>query len=121
MTIDRKLTEDEFIARFKPVLNPIDPDDGFDGCLFYVGAQDPNLVRTELDCDGQRSRRRLRQGDKHHDRQWRYPIRRVRCGRKHHDDRWRAGLIFRCDGERHDDFEWRQPIRLQQGDRYYYR
>jgi hypothetical protein len=34
MTIDCELTEDDFIARFKPVPNPIDPDAGFDGCLF---------------------------------------------------------------------------------------
>jgi hypothetical protein len=61
MTIDCELTEDDFIARFKPVPNPIDPDAGFDGCLFetfgedlaYVQAQDPNLVWTVLDGDGQ--------------------------------------------------------------------
>ncbi len=55
------LTEDDFLARFKPVLNPIDPSAGLDGCLFetfgedlaYVQAQDPNLVWTLLDCDGQ--------------------------------------------------------------------
>ena len=61
MTIDCELTEDDFLARFKPVPNPIDPNAGFDGCLFetfgddlaYVQAQDPNLVWTVLDCDGQ--------------------------------------------------------------------
>jgi len=61
MTIDCDLTEDDFIARFKPVPNPIDPSAGFDGCLFetfgedlaYVQAQDPNLIWTVLDCDGQ--------------------------------------------------------------------
>ena len=55
------LTEDDFLARFKPVSNPIDPNAGFDGCLFetfgddlaYVRDQDPNLVWTVLDCDGQ--------------------------------------------------------------------
>ena len=57
------LTGDDFLARFKPVSNPIDPNAGFDGCLFetfgedlaYVRAQDPNLVWTVLDCDGQLS------------------------------------------------------------------
>jgi hypothetical protein len=49
MTIDCELTEEDFIARFEPVLNPVDPSAGFDGWLFetfgedlaYVPAQDP--------------------------------------------------------------------------------
>jgi hypothetical protein len=28
------LTEDDFFARFKPVANHIDPNRGFDGCMF---------------------------------------------------------------------------------------
>ena len=63
MSTDCELTEDDFLARFKPVPNPIDPGAGFDGCLFetfgddlaYVQAQDPNLVWTVLDSDGQLS------------------------------------------------------------------
>jgi hypothetical protein len=63
MTTYINLTEDEFLARFKPVPNHIDPNRGFDGCLFetfgdefaYVQAQDPNLVWTVLDGDGQLS------------------------------------------------------------------
>jgi hypothetical protein len=57
MTIDCDLTEDDFLARFKPVPNPIDPSAGFDGCLFETFgedlAYDPNLVWTVLDGDGQ--------------------------------------------------------------------
>ena len=59
MTIDCDLTEDDFLARFKPVANPIDLNAGFDGCLFeafgedLAMAQDPDLVWTLLDCDGQ--------------------------------------------------------------------
>jgi hypothetical protein len=55
------LTEDDFLARFKPVPNHLDPDASFDGCMFetfgeelaYVKAQDRNFVWTMLDCDGQ--------------------------------------------------------------------
>jgi len=55
------LTEDDFLARFKPVPNHIDPSRGFDGCMFetfgeelaHVRAQDRNFVWTILDCDGQ--------------------------------------------------------------------
>jgi hypothetical protein len=55
------LTEDEFLARFKPVPNHIDPSRGFDGCMFetfgeelaYVQAQDRKYLWTILDCDGQ--------------------------------------------------------------------
>jgi hypothetical protein len=54
------LTEDEFLARFKPVANHIDPNSSFDGCMFetfgdelaHVQAQARNLVWTVLDCDG---------------------------------------------------------------------
>jgi hypothetical protein len=56
-----ELNEDDFLARFKPVPNHIDPNRGFDGCMFetfgeelaYVQAQDLNYVWTVLDCDGQ--------------------------------------------------------------------
>jgi hypothetical protein len=56
-----ELNEDDFFARFKPVLNHIDPNCGFDGCMFetfgeelaHVQAQDRNCVWTILDCDGQ--------------------------------------------------------------------
>jgi hypothetical protein len=55
------LTEDDFLARFKPVPNHIEPNCGFDGCMFetfgeelaHVQAQDRNFVWTILDCDGQ--------------------------------------------------------------------
>jgi hypothetical protein len=57
----QSLTEDDFLARFKPVPNHIDPSRGFDGCMFetfgeelaYVQGQDRNFVWTILDCDGQ--------------------------------------------------------------------
>lgn len=58
-----ELSEEEFFARFQPVPNHIDSSAGFDGCMFetfsdqlaHVQAQDPNLVWTVLDCDGQLS------------------------------------------------------------------
>jgi hypothetical protein len=55
------LTEDVFLARFKPATNHIDPNRCFDGCMFetfgdelaYVHTRDRHLVWTILDCDGQ--------------------------------------------------------------------
>jgi len=55
------LTEDEYLVRFKPVLNHFDGTAGFDGCLFetfgeelaYVQAQNRHVVWTVIDCDGQ--------------------------------------------------------------------
>jgi hypothetical protein len=55
------LTEDDFLARFKPVANHIDPNSSFDGCMFetfgeelaHVRTRDRNLVWTLLDSDGQ--------------------------------------------------------------------
>jgi hypothetical protein len=55
------LTEDDFLVRFKPAPNHIDPNAGFDGCMFetfgeelaHVKAQDRDRVWTILDCDGQ--------------------------------------------------------------------
>jgi hypothetical protein len=57
----RTLTEDDFLARFKPVANHIDPNGGFEGCVFetfgkelaYVQSQNCGSVWTVLDCDGQ--------------------------------------------------------------------
>jgi hypothetical protein len=55
------LSEDEFFVRFRPVRNHIDPNAGFDGCLFetfgeelaHVQTQVRTFVWTILDCDGE--------------------------------------------------------------------
>ena len=55
-----ELSEDDFLARFKLLLNHLDSNAGFSGGMFetfgeelaYVRAQDRNLVWTLLDCDG---------------------------------------------------------------------
>ena len=60
-TTHYEISEDDFLARFKPVPNHIDSNASFDGCMFetfgeelaHVRAQDSNLVWTALDCDGQ--------------------------------------------------------------------
>lgn len=56
--------EDAFIERFRPIVNPIDPNASFDfgygGCMFetfgeefeYVRAQNPACVWTLIDEDG---------------------------------------------------------------------
>jgi hypothetical protein len=56
-----ELSDDDFLARFKPVPNHLDSNASFDGCMFetfgdelaHVRAQNQNLVWTLLDCDGQ--------------------------------------------------------------------
>ena len=59
-TIQLVLTDDEFLDRFQPITNHLYRHAGFDGCLFetygaelaFVQAQDPALIWTVLDCDG---------------------------------------------------------------------
>jgi hypothetical protein len=48
MTIDCELTEDDFLVRFKPVPNPIDPDAGFDGSLFETFGDDSPMCRPRI-------------------------------------------------------------------------
>jgi len=54
------ITDAQFEERFAPVKNHLNPNAPFDGCMFetfgeeleFVGAQDPALVWTVIDCDG---------------------------------------------------------------------
>jgi hypothetical protein len=59
-TAHHVITDDEFLERFAPVKNHLNPNAPFDGCMFetfgaefeHVRTQDPALVWTVIDCDG---------------------------------------------------------------------
>lgn len=59
-TVHHVITDAQFLERFAPVKNHLNPNAPFDGCMFetfgnefeHVRTQDPALVWTVIDCDG---------------------------------------------------------------------
>lgn len=59
-TVHHVITDAQFLERFSPVKNHLNPNAPFDGCMFetfgnefeHVRTQDPALVWTVIDCDG---------------------------------------------------------------------